>query len=90
MAPIELVAAAVRRTAADLRHAYDSWCRENGEKATLNRNQFTEALEHLGCRPKAKREGRGWQGVGLREDARALYLAMKQGGGLFGDARDGE
>jgi putative DNA primase/helicase len=64
-------------TAADLRHAYDSWCRENGEKATLNRNQFTQALEDLGCRPKAKREGRGWQGVGLREDARSFYLAMK-------------
>jgi len=73
-------------TAADLRHAYDSWCRENGEKATLNRNQFTKALEDLGGRPKAKREGRGWQGVGLREDARSLYLAVKpQGRGVFGD-----
>lgn len=73
-------------TAADLRHAYDSWCRENGEKATLNRNQFTKALEDLGCHPKTKREGRGWQGVGLREDARSLYLAMKKEScGVFGD-----
>jgi putative DNA primase/helicase len=78
-------------SAADLRHAYDSWCRENGEKATLNRNQFTEALEDLGCRPKAKREGRGWQGVGLRDDARALYLAMKkENRGVFGEACDVE
>jgi putative DNA primase/helicase len=78
-------------TAADLRHAYDCWCRENGEKATLNRNQFTEALEHLGCRPKARREGRGWQGVGLREDARSLYLAMKkESRGVFGESCDVE
>jgi putative DNA primase/helicase len=74
-------------TAADLRRAYDSWCRVNGEKATLNRNQFTQALEDLGCRPKTKREGRGWLGVGLREDARALYLTIKQQTrGVFGEA----
>lgn len=78
-------------TAADLRHAYDCWCRDNGEKATLNRNQFVKALEDLGCCPKTKREGRGWQGVGLREDARSLYLAMKkESRGVIGDARDVE
>ena len=57
----------------------------------MNRNQFTEALEHLGCRPKSRREGRGWQGVGLREDARSLYLAMKkENRGVFGEACDVE
>jgi putative DNA primase/helicase len=75
-------------TAADLRHAYDSWCRENGEKATLNRNQFTKALEDLGCRPKAKREGRGWVGIVLREDARSLYLAKQPGRGVFDETCD--
>jgi hypothetical protein len=57
----------------------------------LNRNQFTEALEHLGCRPKSRREGRGWQGVGLREDARSLYLAMKkENRGVFDETCDVE
>jgi hypothetical protein len=57
----------------------------------LNRNQFTEALQDLGCHPKSKREGRGWQGLGLREDARAIYLAMKQQNrSVFGEACDVE
>lgn len=78
-------------TVADLRQAYDSWCRENGEKATLNRNQFSKALEDLGCRPKAKREGRGWQDIGLKEDARCLYIYLpmkKESRGVFGELCD--
>ena len=44
-----------------------------------------------GCRPKAKREGRGWQGVGLGEDARSLYLATKkESRGVFGESCDVE
>jgi hypothetical protein len=44
-----------------------------------------------GWRPTAKREGRGWQGVGLREDARSLYLAMKkESRGVFGESCDVE
>jgi putative DNA primase/helicase len=64
---------------AELRHAYDEWCRQNGEKVSLTRNQFAKALEELGFFPVNKSVGRSWEGVALRADARSLYLVSNKG-----------
>jgi len=76
-------------TVADLRAAYASWVHETGERTLLGRTDFVAALRDIGCTPGTRRAGRGWQGIGLREDARSLYLAMKQQSrGVFGEDCD--
>jgi putative DNA primase/helicase len=60
---------------AELRAAYDGWCREAGEKTPLNRNQFAGALRELGC--TTGRDGlRGWIGISLKND-KNVYEAAK-------------
>jgi putative DNA primase/helicase len=54
---------------AELRNAYDVWCKERGERPSVTGNAFTERLHALNCLVKSGRHAgnvvRGWQGIGL-------------------------
>ena len=54
---------------AELRRSYESWCEEEGFRASLDGNAFTERLLQAGCEDaRANRDGkrvRGWKGVGI-------------------------
>ncbi len=49
----------------DLRHAYESWAREQGEAHILRGRQFTDRLKVRGLKAERRHAGRGWRGVGL-------------------------
>jgi hypothetical protein len=52
--------------AAKLREAYETYCRENGEKHLINAREFAAALRARGCEPHRRAKGvRGWCGIGL-------------------------
>ncbi len=57
----------------DLRSAYDTWCRENGEKWEASPNQFGDRLRRAGAQGDVvkRMDGktvRGWGGIGLVSD----------------------
>jgi putative DNA primase/helicase len=64
---------------ADLRHAYDSWCSDNGEKNQLNRNQFSAALRELKCSAGIRSGNRVWFGIALKSSAESMYTAVRKG-----------
>ena len=47
--------------AAQLRHAYEEYCKQNGQKHLLPPREFTDGLKSRGC----TRDRHGWLGVGL-------------------------
>jgi putative DNA primase/helicase len=52
--------------AAKLREAYETYCRENGEKRLIHAREFAAALRARGCEPHRRAKGvRGWCGIGL-------------------------
>jgi hypothetical protein len=52
--------------AAKLREAYETYCRENGEKRLIHAREFAAALRARGCEPDRIAKGvRGWRGIGL-------------------------
>ncbi len=50
---------------ADLREAYDRYCRENGEKHPVGPDLFRQCLRSRGCDAKPRHGVRGWLGIGL-------------------------
>jgi putative DNA primase/helicase len=52
---------------ADLRARYETWAKTNGEKA-ISGDEFRCSLRARGCEPEHRHGGRGWRGIGLRED----------------------
>ncbi|MEQ1885188.1 MAG: phage/plasmid primase, P4 family [Bryobacteraceae bacterium] len=62
----------------DLRRAYDRWCVETGEKSVLNRNDFSKAIQDIGCVPVTHRIGRVWKGIRLKTDVGGLHASLKR------------
>ena len=51
--------------AAQLRHAYEEYCKQNGQKHLLPPREFTDGLKSRGCTRDRRHAGHGWLGVGL-------------------------
>lgn len=50
-----------------LRREYEKWCSEQGDRPIAGR-EFTDGLKRRGYTPARRHAGRGWDGVGLRND----------------------
>lgn len=48
-----------------LRNAYESWCREEGEREPVGGNRWIQRLREMGLAPRQTRQGRGWLGIYL-------------------------
>ena len=55
-------------TAKDLRHAYEVYCRDHGEKRPLAPKEFAASLRARGCESDHRRAGNVWTGIGLRAE----------------------
>jgi phage/plasmid-associated DNA primase len=51
--------------AADLRRAYEEYCRERGDQRPFSPHEFAEGLRARGCAPDRRHSGRCWVGIGL-------------------------
>jgi putative DNA primase/helicase len=49
-----------------LRQAYESYCKENGEKHPIASKDFAKGLTARRCVPERRHSGRGWLGIGIR------------------------
>lgn len=52
--------------AAQLRQAYEEYCKQNGQKHLLPPREFADGLRSRGCTRDRRHAGHGWLGVGLR------------------------
>jgi putative DNA primase/helicase len=51
--------------AAQLRNAYEEYCKQNGQKHLLPPREFTDGLKSRGCTRERRHSGHGWMGIGL-------------------------
>jgi putative DNA primase/helicase len=52
--------------AAQLRQAYEEYCKQSGQKRLLSPREFADGLRSRGCTRDRRHAGHGWLGVGLR------------------------
>jgi putative DNA primase/helicase len=55
-------------TSKALRHAYEAYCRDHGEKQLLAPKEFGACLRSRGCEADHRRAGNVWVGIGLRTE----------------------